>query len=135
MAKPLPKTKAPAFRKNRKRVPTVVAVAAPAAPGNSFSSPTKAGAARCESFHRGGALIDIEMSPEQEEPDDFGFLPCSRDRQRREERPQQPIVFQRRANQLVGTPRDNRDDCGSNAVEHSLNPRQPPVMQVERGKH
>src|SRR6267143_5572247 len=64
MAKPLPNTKAPAFRKNRKRVPTVVAVAAPAAPVNSFSSPTKAGAARCESFHRGGALMDIEMSPQ-----------------------------------------------------------------------
>src|SRR6266478_7137432 len=64
MAKPLPKTKAPAFRKNRKRVPIVAAVAVPSAPVNSFSIPTKAAAARCENFNRGGALMNIETSPQ-----------------------------------------------------------------------
>src|SRR5258708_1631916 len=64
MAKPLPKTKAPAFRKNRKRVPIVAAVAVPSAPVNSFSIPTKAGAARCENFNRGGAFMKIEKNPQ-----------------------------------------------------------------------
>src|SRR5260370_10343343 len=82
---------------------------------------------RCLDEHR-------NQPTEQEEPDDFGFLPCGRDGQHREEQPQEPILLQSRANEFVSTPCDDRDDGSSNAVEHSLNPRQPPVMHVERGK-
>src|SRR5262245_58938890 len=65
IARPLPKTKAPALRKKRKRVLIVAAEAEPKTPVNSFSTPPIAGAVRRAERERGGALINIETNPQR----------------------------------------------------------------------
>ena len=121
MARPLPKTNAPALVKNQRIWARRSGVTATA---------RHAGAARREPGRR-RLRDDRDHAAQQEQPEDLRLGPRGDDGHHREDGPLQPVLRQRQLGQLVGGQRDDADDGGADAVERRLHPGQPAEAHVE----
>src|SRR6267143_7288903 len=114
IARPLPKTKAPAFAKNHRICPSTSGVAA---------TTKHAGAERLS--QAGGACATIATRPQVTKSQRISDSVPRRDHgHHREDQPLQLVLGHGQLGELVGGDGDDADHGGADAVEHRLHPRE-----------